>query len=112
VRYVRRALNLAFLAPKIVEAIAAGNYRIWRPGLVGGGGGIRTHERLSPLTLFKTGAFNRSATPPCSYLGASITLAGGYIVRKMSSSRAPASARRPGSRLDIRGRILLLHRMP
>ena len=35
-RYVRPALNLALLAPKIVEAIAAGNHRIWRPGLVGG----------------------------------------------------------------------------
>ena len=33
-------------------------------GLAGGGGGIRTHERLSPLPVFKTGAFNRSATPP------------------------------------------------
>jgi hypothetical protein len=32
----------------------------------GGGGGIRTHERLSPLPIFKTGAFNRSATPPRS----------------------------------------------
>ena len=30
----------------------------------GGGGGIRTHERLAPLPIFKTGAFNRSATPP------------------------------------------------
>ena len=30
----------------------------------GGGGGIRTHERLAPLTVFKTVAFNRSATPP------------------------------------------------
>ncbi len=33
-------------------------------GLTGGGGGIRTHERLAPLPIFKTGAFNRSATPP------------------------------------------------
>ena len=32
--------------------------------LNGGGGGIRTHERLAPLPIFKTGAFNRSATPP------------------------------------------------
>jgi hypothetical protein len=31
---------------------------------IGGGGGIRTHERLTPLPIFKTGAFNRSATPP------------------------------------------------
>src|SRR5829696_768275 len=30
----------------------------------GGGGGIRTRERLSPLPVFKTGAFSRSATPP------------------------------------------------
>jgi hypothetical protein len=33
-------------------------------GLVGGGGGIRTHEGLSSLPVFKTGAFNHSATPP------------------------------------------------
>jgi hypothetical protein len=30
----------------------------------GGWGGIRTHERLAPLPVFKTGAFNRSATHP------------------------------------------------
>ena len=30
----------------------------------GGGGGIRTLEGLAPLPVFKTGAFNRSATPP------------------------------------------------
>ena len=29
-----------------------------------GGGGIRTHVRLSPETVFKTVAFDRSATPP------------------------------------------------
>jgi hypothetical protein len=33
-----------------------------------GGGGIRTHERLKPLPIFKTGAFNRSATPPFEIL--------------------------------------------
>ena len=32
----------------------------------GGWGGIRTHEELSPLPVFKTGAFNRSATHPNS----------------------------------------------
>tara|TARA_A100001015_G_scaffold103474_1_gene114861 strand:+ start:3162 stop:3374 length:213 start_codon:yes stop_codon:yes gene_type:complete len=31
---------------------------------VGGGGGIRTPERVAPLPVFKTGAFNHSATPP------------------------------------------------
>ena len=30
----------------------------------GGGGRIRTHEALASLTVFKTAAFNRSATPP------------------------------------------------
>ena len=33
----------------------------------GGGGGIRTHEGLSSLPVFKTGAFNHSATPPTQY---------------------------------------------
>ena len=34
-------------------------------GTGSGGGGIRTLERaFSPLPVFKTGAFNRSATPP------------------------------------------------
>lgn len=31
---------------------------------VGGSGEIRTHERVSPSPVFKTGAFNRSATLP------------------------------------------------
>jgi hypothetical protein len=29
-----------------------------------GGGGIRTRERLATLSVFKTDAFGRSATPP------------------------------------------------
>ena len=32
---------------------------------VHGGGGIRTPETLSSLTVFKTVAFSHSATPPC-----------------------------------------------
>jgi hypothetical protein len=35
---------------------------------LGGWGGIRTHERLAPLPVFKTGALNRSATHPLSAL--------------------------------------------
>jgi hypothetical protein len=34
--------------------------------LYGGGGEIRTHGRVAPTTIFKTVAFNRSATPPLS----------------------------------------------
>ena len=30
----------------------------------GGGGGIRTHGTISRTPVFKTGALNRSATPP------------------------------------------------
>ena len=30
----------------------------------GGEGGIRTHERVAPSLVFKTSAFNRSATSP------------------------------------------------
>ena len=30
----------------------------------GGGGGIRTHETLARLPVFKTGRFNHSRTPP------------------------------------------------
>ncbi len=33
---------------------------------LGGSGGIRTHERRKPLPVFKTGAFNHSATLPNS----------------------------------------------
>ena len=31
----------------------------------GGETGIRTQERVAPLPVFKTGAFNRSAISPC-----------------------------------------------
>lgn len=34
------------------------------PARLGGGGEIRTHDTLSDMTVFKTVAFNRSATPP------------------------------------------------
>jgi hypothetical protein len=34
------------------------------PGPSGGGGGIRTHETLSGLTVFKTAGVNRFPTPP------------------------------------------------
>jgi hypothetical protein len=46
----------------------------------GGGRGIRTPESLSTLTVFKTGAFNRSAIPPSSILPDSIMLRGGVTM--------------------------------
>lgn len=36
---------------------------------VGGSGGIRTHERVAPLLVFKTSAFNHSATLPYRFSG-------------------------------------------
>ena len=33
-------------------------------GYNGGWGGIRTHEGVAPLPVFKTGAFNHSTTHP------------------------------------------------
>src|SRR5258708_37177126 len=38
----------------------------------GGGGGIRTPETLSSLTVFKTAGFNRSPTPPVVILAHSV----------------------------------------
>jgi hypothetical protein len=37
-----------------------------RPAVVGGEGEIRTRDRIAPMPVFKTGAFNRSATSPNS----------------------------------------------
>ena len=41
-----------------------------------GGRGIRTLEKLSPLTVFKTAAFNHSAIPP-NYLIVTQAVVGG-----------------------------------
>ena len=35
---------------------------------IGGWGGIRTHETLSRLPVFKTGSFNHSDTHPCAVI--------------------------------------------
>src|SRR5579859_1015966 len=47
------------------------------PSSTGGGGGIRTPETLSSLTVFKTAGFNRSPTPPLLILA--------YSARKQQS---------------------------
>src|SRR5262249_30040461 len=38
-------------------------------GTAGGEGGIRTHERVTPLAVFKTAALNHSATSPAGFGG-------------------------------------------
>jgi hypothetical protein len=46
------------------EAGSSGVSKRYAKDNSGGGGGIRTHETLSGLTVFKTAGFNRSPTPP------------------------------------------------
>ena len=46
----------------------------------GGEGGIRTHEGREPLPVFKTGAFNRSATSPKNSRG-SIAAGSARLIR-------------------------------
>ena len=52
----------------------------------GGGGGIRTHGRLSPTSVFKTGAFNHSATPPTT-----MEVLGFYdVIKRLSEKKITA----------------------
>ena len=53
--------------------------------VIGGGGGIRTHGPRERTPVFKTGAFNRSATPP----GVRIARASYCKARFRSSARHP-----------------------
>ncbi len=54
--------------------------------VIGGGAGIRTLDRDKPMLVFKTSAFNRSATPPLEgeilrdLLGLSIGFLGRFVV--------------------------------
>ena len=51
----------------------------------GGGGGIRTHGTLSRTPVFKTGAFDHSATPPvtCSPSGSQLILKDGMRIEEI-----------------------------
>jgi hypothetical protein len=59
--------------------------------MYGGGGGIRTPETLSRLTVFKTAAFNHSATPPAC------PLRGGSGMSITSAAKLPSALRRVGA---------------
>src|SRR3546814_15226097 len=54
-----RFLSRLYSIPSVAHCRRQGNLRSG-----GGGGGIRTHDGLPPMPVFKTGALNRSATPP------------------------------------------------
>src|SRR3989304_3282448 len=60
---------------------------IWLDRRTGGRGGIRTHERLAPLAVFKTAALNRSATLPPRGMGDRL------FECKGAASRLPARPR-------------------
>jgi len=49
--------------------------------MIGGEGGIRTHESIATLPVFKTGAFNRSATSPLDS-GAAAIVGRAVVARK------------------------------
>jgi hypothetical protein len=57
-----------FFGPSVIACVrgcdTVRSIRHYRIGRIGGEGEIRTHEGLAPLPVFKTGAFNRSATSP------------------------------------------------
>ena len=63
---ITNIVPVAVLCLQANSALRA-NRRINRLGN-GGSGEIRTHEGLAPLPVFKTGAFNRSATLPSGTL--------------------------------------------
>ena len=63
-----------FARKRIIERIIGKTALVYNPVIFwnigkkyGGEGGIRTHDGLSPMPVFKTGAFNRSATSPSWY---------------------------------------------
>lgn len=59
-----------------------------KKGGLGGGGEIRTHGSFKASTVFKTAAFNRSATPPLGevhfirFLSKSVTIEENYLIFK------------------------------
>src|SRR6056297_3252469 len=74
-------------------------------GLGGGGGGIRTHGTLSRTPVFKTGAFDHSATPPTRILYTANSDSERWLVWK-SAEPIPAdfSCRAQDVRMPMRGK--------
>ena len=50
---------------------------------VGGWGGIRTHERVAPLLVFKTSVFDHSTTHPALCFFTSGFKTGGFLLREV-----------------------------
>src|SRR6266545_3421468 len=51
-----------------MKCTVARRARAWQVDVSGGGRGIRTPERLAPLTVFKTAGFNHSPIPPAIHI--------------------------------------------
>src|SRR5207302_9993811 len=86
------------------DKILSGEHCLWMDGprLPGGEGGIRTHEPLAQPPVFKTGAFNRSATSPQSMQWLVF-----HSIRPRTPIRCPARRRAAlsaGRFLENRGR--------
>ena len=73
-------------------------------GAPGGSGGIRTHGRVSPSPVFKTGAFNRSATLPGEALSDS-------LYRRPTGRRQDQRSTKPTSCLHIALSLSLSRRL-
>src|SRR6185312_4861833 len=75
----------------------------------GGRGGIRTHERVAPLPVFKTGALNRSATHPRTERFVARSRGQPTIHRRPAYTDSPAGRRvpslrtRPATGVEIHG---------
>ena len=70
----------------------------------GGGGEIRTHEGRKPLPVFKTGALNRSATPPNKRESTSIFRASRLAIEAL---RLRKNTVLPASALPTPGKLLV-----
>ncbi len=73
---------------------------------IGGGGRIRTHGTLTSTAVFKTAAFNHSATPPLSFLF-SLTLLDASALFKSAGRQFFLHAILPGRQREAAWQILM-----
>ena len=64
-------------------------------GLQSGGEGIRTPDRDSPMPVFKTGAFNRSATPPVGDSSYRLTRLNEWLLLQQANHRGNGFLHKP-----------------
>ena len=89
--------------PRSEAARTRATSRRLRASLCGGGGGIRTHGSLSTTPVFKTGALNRSATPPRFWRRAGTWWIGARASRRRERSCQSGSAAFAGGGVHLDG---------